>query len=783
MDLTPLKRLRGRIVAAMAARTSIPALAAGLGVLAIAAIADASRGLVAGWRGTALVVALCAAVAGIEALRRALRSTDLSLAGIARYATARSDTGRNAIASYLESQQTRALPDYVAHRLADAASREVAELVPARVVSLRPLVVALALAGVAAFALALPLARGYDARGRLLLLAADPIPVVALAGAGAEPAPVDIPDALVVRVTPPAYTGAATAILEHPSEISAVAGSRVEVLITPGISDVAATVSVNGAEPVHLTPASDGTLSAGFAAVTEGSIAVRSESPAGARANFLLPLSIRADRAPEVHITSPKGDVLVTAAARPASLAVEFDAVDDYGLGRARLVYIRSIGEGDSAEFVDGTLPVTLAASRDGAGTGRAVLDLNNLGVVAGATLVFHVEVEDRNTVTGPSTGMSESMVFEVAAPPPTTPITIGDLKPEELARFLVSERMILEHTLKLDAQRTKLARDEFLSRSTGIAQEQRDFKESFDQFIEIHDEGGHEHSPIAGFKNSKEYDKAAKEASAEATVDPKDATAKAAEAESHAVESVTEGHAHGAAETTALSDPAHELMLAVSSMWDAERSLGIGETDVAIPHERAAIDHLKRAQRAVRYFPRVKVQTKPVDLKRRYAGELADIRSRLERLERQELSPEEAGLRDALATVMALCRDASALDPESSAVDRAAALGTRADGESSALLALKTGYEPAVVAVAGRLANASASARRVAVALDSQDTSRARTAVAALNEDLFGAASQLGALLDRRRYVRGVSAEQPASAAARARSAAYSRRLAGANR
>jgi uncharacterized protein YmfQ (DUF2313 family) len=66
----------------------------------------------------------------------------------------------------------------------------------------------------------------------------------------------------------------------------------------------------------------------------------------------------------------------------------------------------------------------------------------------------------------------------------------------------------------------------------------------------------------------------------------------------------------------------------------------------------------LKRAQTAVRYIPPIVAQSKPVDLKRRYAGELDEIRTRLEKLARRPQSKESAPLLAALSETYAALED-----------------------------------------------------------------------------------------------------------------------------
>lgn len=783
MDLTPLKSLRVRRVVDSLGTAILAGLAAGALILVGAVYADALAGLPWSVRLIGIGAAAIAFLTGlILGVRRSLRA-DWSLVGTARFASTRADGSANALASYLELSSAASPPDYVSKRVESAAATEAASLRPAALVDLgrvRALSVALAVLVVAVL---LPGVLGYDLTGRFMMLpearAAGGETGVALAPGGA----VDAGDRLMVTIVPPAYTGVGPTHLDAPTEIVAPAGARVEVELLPGLPAVTADVSVNGAEPADMASGPSGALVASFSAVSDGSVAVRPELASAEREPFLLPLRIVPDRPPDVRIVAPKGDVLVEPEARPRSLVVEFEASDDFGLGPVRLKYIRSTGEGDAAEFVSGELPVTLGdRSSDGHVAGRCVVDLDKAGVGPGASLVYHVEAQDRNTVTGPSTGMSESLVFEVAAPKPPASVLIGELRPEDLQRYLVSQRMILEHTLKLEAERPKLPRDQFLRRSTEIAGEQRDFKESFSQFVEVHDVDDHDHDSAKGLTDEKSFAEAQRKAADEAA-DEGAPDAAGREANEAAAEAEQGGHKHASDEGAPRTTPIQEVEMAVRAMWDAEGSLGIGETAAAIPHEKRALEHLKRAQRAVRYFSRVRVTTKPIDLKRRYAGELADVKNRVERLAKRELAPEEIAMRDVLTELHRELQTATVLDPDratETTAARATEIGEQVAALGASLLRIETGYQPALVAVAARLSSAAADARRLGAALGDGDAARARSALTALDEGMLWSAGQLAALLDARTTARGGLAEAPAGDR---RAAEYFRRLAGGGR
>jgi hypothetical protein len=786
MNLRRLTQLRTRLATRTVVESAGPWAFAAAASVILLILVDAIVGIPAGWRVAGLAAAGCLGAAAVVACVRSLSRGDWTMTGVARWRAAHAGRSVNALASYFELRAQGAAPAYVANRLETAAAAEAESVDPraeAPLAGALRLSAAVCILGLAA--LTSPLA-GYDLTGRLV----PPRFEVAPGGPNTEPVPegahfVDAPDSFSVVVTPPSYAGRAAEHFDGPSEIAALAGSQVDVVLVPGHPAVAATLTVGAMPDAVLQPDDRGALASSFVAREPGSIAVRPTDSRGERRVFLLPMRIIEDRAPDVRITKPAADILVEAKARPGTLDVEFEAADDLGLGPMKLSWIRSIGEGDAAEFTRGELPVqTVGRTDSGAVRGRCRLDLERLGIVPGSSLVFHVEAQDRNTVTGPSTGMSESLVFEVSVPDPPAPITLADLQPEDFQRYLVSQRMILEKTLKLHARREKTQARQYQIEATNLAREQREFKESFDQFIEIH--GQHDHGPPVTFTNEKAVTEAQKEAAHAAGHEDdeehgaEEPTAEAEEAHDAAAAARSESHTHGPGdETESANTPFRDLLVSIRAMWDAERALGVADTAEAIPHERRALEFLKKAQKATRYFSRVRVTTKPIDLKRRYAGELAEIRGRVERMAVAGLSPAERAMREQLAALVRQIEIASTIDTESPSqvhAERAEAVAVRSAEIARALLGLETGFDPALVEVAGRLTGSSGEARRLHDALVTGETGRARSALTAVTEELAGAASQLAALLDSRAAVRGPSAGRTSDGG---RAEAYFRRLA----
>ncbi len=312
---------------------------------------------------------------------------------------------------------------------------------------------------------------------------------------------------------------------------------------------------------------------------------------------------------------------------------MRWSARDDLGLASALLKYIKSRGEGDAAKFTNGELSpgqIERASAREWRGV--VSLDLTKLDVQPGDTLVFWIEVRDRNPQpTG--TGRSASLAIAVKGPE-MVKLNLSDLKPNQIGEFLLSERIILNHTQKLHDERTRLSHEELLHRSNVIAAEQREFKNSFNDYISVEGEGGHESATQA---------------------EPQSVEERVHEAEDERVEV----HNHGIPEPPrGAANSVRDMIYAIRAMWDAEDALSTADTAKAIAYEREALARLKSAQLSARYIPPIVAQSKPLDLKRRYQGELAEIKTRLERLNRRAPSREDAPVRAALSDAYAALGD-----------------------------------------------------------------------------------------------------------------------------
>jgi hypothetical protein len=501
-------------------------------------------------------------------------------------------------------------------------------------------------------------------------------------------------DELRVRILPPAYSGLSIEeVTATDAPLRVLAGSQIEISLRARGPIDGATLGFNGSVN-RMRALGEERFTGAFTASVSGAFEMRVLADERvAPAPYVRAVETYADAVPLVRITEPAGDQLLRAVPG-GPIGVRWTARDDLGLASVALKYIKSRGEGDAAKFTSGELSTgTIARASTREWQGAGALDLARLDVRAGDTLVFWVEARDHNPSPA-NTGRSASLAIAIAGPEGIK-LNLSDLRPSEIGRFLLSQRQIIINTEKLHNERSRLTADELKRRANAIAADQREFKNSFNDYIRLEGPGAHDEGMAAGAASSESVEEQAQEA----------------------VNERIEPHDHGIPEPPQGSPSSvRDMVYAIRAMWDAEDALSLADTAKALVHEREALMRLKRAQLAARYVPPIVAQSKPIDLKRRYAGELAEIKTRLEKLSRRAASKESGALRAALADAYAALADlqgtldvpvtarasatARARERARSAADRLASIG----GDHAATVAEATGQLRIVETELGRM-------------------------------------------------------------------------------
>jgi hypothetical protein len=367
---------------------------------------------------------------------------------------------------------------------------------------------------------------------------------------------------LSVRVTAPAYAGATVQTIKDPSGITALIGSSVTVRGTGKPDGIGAkladrAIHVSGRENWQVTFAVP-------ASATTISLTDRSYD----RIIAIIPI---ADQLPVVTMTQPGRDT-VWRHVPTGAISFVSHVTDDIGLAEGHLEYTVTTGSGEIFKSRTGTF----GASRFGGSRAsdlRATLVLSQLGLTEGAILSVRAMVSDNNTLTGPGNATSDTRTFRVARADEYDSLAVDAAPPPPVERSLLTERMLIVSAESLLKKRPSLDPKDFVSSSGRIGLDQADLRKKVYNILYEQDEAGGD----LGVEGDDEE------------LDPQ----------------------------LVLN---RDLKQAYDAMWDAERSLNVGEINAALPFMTRALHALDRARLANRLYlrgraPRIVVNVEKVRL------------------------------------------------------------------------------------------------------------------------------------------------------------------------
>ncbi|MFL5578025.1 MAG: hypothetical protein ACJ79S_18885 [Gemmatimonadaceae bacterium] len=583
--LARLRATRTALTWTLAAAALLWALAAASLVVAVAALADWRAGLPRAARELATAVATAAAVAaGAAVLWRGRRVR--SAAEVALWVEQRRPELRYALLTLADpavAADTRALERSVA----TVSWRADVMRTAARALA-APLVL---LALGAAVLLAVP--RGALSR-TLAPRPGDALrrPVSASPEAASRLAP------LVARVVPPAYTGERPSVLDEPLSVAAVVGSRIELT---GRGPAAAISAAIAGRTLRAAAGGDGEWRIALA-MPPRAAALRLDD--AGRFGRVLALEPRPDSVPVVTLVAPAQDTVLRAPEGAVPVAAE--ARDDFGIAELRIEIIVSSGEGESFTFRSGVLRGAAPGGARAASL-RASLRLDSLGIKAGDVVHLRAVARDRNDVSGPGIGASETRTVRVARAGEYDSVSVDAAPPPAVDSSALSQRLLLQLAEALERRRPRLARAVVVAESRDIGRDQARLRRRVGDIVfeRLGGEGGAEHA------HGNEGDDRRDPSPAELL----------AEAEASTGRAMTEALDFEGDETpvVAVNRP---LLEAYNAMWSAGRELDVGEPGRALPHMRAALRAIQRARDAERLYLRGRPPAVVVDVARvRLAG------------------------------------------------------------------------------------------------------------------------------------------------------------------
>lgn len=406
---------------------------------------------------------------------------------------------------------------------------------------------------------------------------------------------------LTGEVVPPSYTGEHHIIMEEPSSIEALTGGHLVLRGQGSASGITATVAGVAAQP---RDSADQWRVDIVVPAKPAALELRDRSYS--RTLIIAP---HADSLPVVTLSAPTRDTVVRTP--KGALRLGADATDDYGLDAGWFEYIVSSGEGETFTFKSGVI------HRVDAGNARATklsgeLDLDSLQLKPGDLVHVRAVARDRNNVTGPGIGVSETRTLRVPRASEYDSIAIEGAPPPDVDSSQLSQRMLIILTEKLEARRTKLARADVVKESQAIGSDEARLRQHVGEIVFAR-LGAQQGTEDAGSNNA-----------GPAHMTP-DQLLAAANAATQASAGATD---FGGDETpvVAVNRP---LLEAYNAMWDASRALEVGEPGTALPPMRIALAAIQRARNAERLYLRGKSPTVIVDINKvRLAGKRDDATS-----------------------------------------------------------------------------------------------------------------------------------------------------------
>ncbi len=390
-----------------------------------------------------------------------------------------------------------------------------------------------------------------------------------------------------VRVVPPDYSGRMATDYGDAASVSALSGSRLEVVGAgarlPEIR-MQSLVHSDTAPAVVLSPADVRSVADGWQAFTTTTAQPTELRVMRGSESRLLLVDGYADSLPRVELRLPVRDSVL----RRATGVLPLEALlhDDIGLASGAFELIVSTGEGE--QFTARTVRVAATRlNRTHDTTMRASLNLDSMALGPGDIMHMRAVARDGHPSASREAGISETRSFRVAKASEYDSVAVEAAPPPEFDKSLLSQRMLLLLTEKLEARRPRLTRPVLLNESGTLARDQARLRLAVGDIV---------------FQRLGGESDAANVHGADATGPP---TGKAD------IGMLEEGDD---SPVIAINRP---LLEAYNAMWDAGRALEQGDTKGAIPHMRIALAAIERSRAASRLYLRGKPPTVIVDVAR----------------------------------------------------------------------------------------------------------------------------------------------------------------------
>jgi len=216
-------------------------------------------------------------------------------------------------------------------------------------------------------------------------------------------------ESISLRYNFPAYTMLPPATSEDTGDITALRGTRVEVLIRPTIEIPGGALQLAAGEQIELRPAPDGSWIGEIRVERNDAYQVTLQRTSGIPVDASGEFRIVAldDRLPSVSITSPGRDTRVSMIEEPE---LKVRASDDQGISSLQLVM--SVN-GEAEQRID-LMPATTEPTASQQVESQHIVYLEDLGLVPGDLISYYVHARDRAPDNAARTATSDIFFYQV---------------------------------------------------------------------------------------------------------------------------------------------------------------------------------------------------------------------------------------------------------------------------------------------------------------------------------------------------------------------------------
>ncbi|MBX2955547.1 MAG: hypothetical protein KF846_05295 [Cyclobacteriaceae bacterium] len=327
---------------------------------------------------------------------------------------------------------------------------------------------------------------------------------------------------------------------------------------------------------------------------------------------------------------------------------------DDYGLAEAHIIATVSKGSGESVKFREEKLLFTVPEKIGGKKVNASrLVDLKKLGLEPGDELYYYIEAIDNRM---PVPNRSRTDTYFVSLQDTATDVSFSDsgLGVDLMPEYFRSQRQIIIDSEKLLAERKKISKQDFNSRSNELGYDQKVLRLRYGQFLGEEFESGigiqqnfsaedadHDHDEEENI--AEKYGHVHDKENEHNHVQTKVETSQPKHQHDHNDPNKEENpldaflHAHDSDEeaTFFVQSIKMKLKAAITVMWDAELHLRLYDPEKSLPFQYKALNLLKEISQDSRiYVHRVGFDPPPLKEEKRLTGDLSELRNSIHQYE-----------------------------------------------------------------------------------------------------------------------------------------------------